>query len=346
MERLPAQALGWRLFAVFVALILAVLSLASPVLPPPGFTLEGAKTVYWLIAPIGLLGYAFGWRLFGVTFWKFYAVIFTVEITLRFLRLGPTLSSRPAWLVALVFLAIVMMCVALLRHANLIGGGRRDSRPEARLVRTRPAIAVSPPSAQRLPLDGARVLRLDYKRGPLIGTGLLLLSLAAVGALLALSPLEGGRGILRLLFTLLGPTGTQILVAATAIFLGVGAVRLIWLAFEGALAVQIGARGIRVRSLYFAGLLPWSYVRSVESRVVTGWGKHPVLVIRRTDSAGVLQRLAGLGDKIAVQRKFLDADDDTIAAWIEAARRGERSLQISNTAQSNAPHQRVFGRRQ
>ena len=130
MERVAVQPLAWRLFAVFVALLLALVGLASPVIPAPGFTLAGAKAIYWLLAPLGLLGYAYGFRLFGQTFWRFYAVIFTAEIALRFGRLILTGSSHPAWLMALVFAAIVLICLALLRHANIIGAGDRPDLAE------------------------------------------------------------------------------------------------------------------------------------------------------------------------------------------------------------------------
>jgi hypothetical protein len=125
MERVEVQSMAWRLFALCSALLLALVALVKPVIAAPGFTFEGARTVYWLLAPVGLLGYAYGFRLFGETFWRFYAVIFSAEITLRFARLIVRQSSHPIGLVVFAGAATVLICVALLRHANLIGGSSR-----------------------------------------------------------------------------------------------------------------------------------------------------------------------------------------------------------------------------
>jgi hypothetical protein len=191
-----------------------------------------------------------------------------------------------------------------------------------------------------------QIVRLNYKRTTLFGAALLLVGLGLAGLLISLTPFEGRRGIIRLMVSILGPSGAQVFVASMAILLAIGGLRLVGLAFDGALAVEIGARGIRVRSIYYTGLLPWAAVRAVESRVVAGRGKHPMLVIHRKDAAGLLLRLVGLGDKVVVQRRFLDVDDDAFGAWIRAAKKGGTPMPASTKAHPIAAPERVFGRRQ
>ena len=121
MERIAAQSLPWRLFAVFTASLLALVGFVSPALPAPALSLAGAKAAYWLLAPVGLLGFAYGFRLFGRTFWRFYAVIFSVEIMLRFVRLALGRSSHSPLLVVFALAVTALVCIALLRHAELLG---------------------------------------------------------------------------------------------------------------------------------------------------------------------------------------------------------------------------------
>ena len=190
-------------------------------------------------------------------------------------------------------------------------------------------------------------VRLNYKRGKLAGFGLLAVGLGVGGFLLALSPFEGGRGSTRLIIAILGPVGAQIFVAAISMLMAAGGLRFLWLMFGGGLAVQVGARGILVRSVYYTGVLPWASVLAVESGVVAGWGNSSeMLVIHRTDRSGLLLRLVGLGSKVAFQRKLLDADDDALEAWVEAAQNRGKPVHAGNAAHPIAMPQRVFGRRQ
>lgn len=120
-----------------------------------------------------------------------------------------------------------------------------------------------------------------------------------------------------------------------------GALRLIWLMFDGALAIEVGPRGISVRSVFYTGVLPWSSVASVDTQVLGGWGKDAVLVIIRTDNPGLLLHLCGLGSKVVIQPKLLEADYSALQAWIEVARnRGTRR----SDQQVMRPN-RTFGRR-
>lgn len=116
MERIPVQSLGWRLFAVLIILLLWVMYGRSGDMPDLSW--QGLKDIYWLLAPLGLAGFAFGFRPIGRTFWRFYAVIFTVELTFRTIRvLG---SGGHALHVVLIYLtAAALVCLALFRYAEL-----------------------------------------------------------------------------------------------------------------------------------------------------------------------------------------------------------------------------------
>ena len=189
-------------------------------------------------------------------------------------------------------------------------------------------------------------MRLTYKRTTLIGLAALVAGLAIVGVLISLEPVESRRGVARLLIGILGPQGFQLFLGAISVVMLAGALRLAWLAFGGALAAQLGPRGIEVRSIYYAGLIPWKSVRAVDCRTVSGWSAQPLLVIERNDGAGLFSRLVGLGSKAAIQRKFLDAADHDIAAWIEAAQNRDHSPHSARAAPAVAPAPRTFGRRQ
>lgn len=188
-------------------------------------------------------------------------------------------------------------------------------------------------------------MRLDYKRGMLIRAALFCLVLGIGGFLIALTPHEGKRGLVGLAVALLGPKGAQMLTGVLSLLLMLGGLRLIWLTFDEALAVAIGPEGIIVRSPYYSGLLPWSAVDHVESRIVGGWGKHPSLVIRRADHPGPLLWLAGLGDKLVVQQRLLDADAHAVRLWIEATRTRGRTGAMRPEGGIGMPPGGGFGRR-
>lgn len=131
MERRPVQSRWWRVFAMFV---LAVLLLASTKATFADTAWEAARSVYWLMAPLGLLGYAFGFRVLPVFFWRVYAVIFVLEITIRAVpfamlvvarALGQTDNSQHnSLLIVSLLVCIALIGFALLRYADIITGGR------------------------------------------------------------------------------------------------------------------------------------------------------------------------------------------------------------------------------
>src|SRR5687768_12245693 len=104
----------------------------------------------------------------------------------------------------------------------------------------------------------------------------------------ALAPPESHKGVLRTIVAMFGTQGAQLFLALLAIITGSGAVRLLWLTFQGALAVEMRVRGIYVRSTLYTGLVPWSAVTGVDIRTVPGWGPHPLLVVHRGDQPGLL----------------------------------------------------------
>jgi hypothetical protein len=124
----------------------------------------------------------------------------------------------------------------------------------------------------------------------------------------------------------------------------VGGLRFFWLALDR-LAAGISARGIFVRSAYYTGLLPWTAVRGVDLRRLPGWGNTSSIVIEREDRAGFLLRLVGLGNKVVISPKLLDADDDAIEAWIEMARNRGRPPCTDVGTPDLATGRPAFGRR-
>ena len=125
------------MFAVLTALLLALMSWTEPVFAGFGLNWYTAKAIYWLIAPAGLLGYAFGFRLLSVTFWRVYAVIFTVEVALRWVRLiVSSEGARYGTLTTVLGLGIfALVCLALLRYANLVSGGRSSFKDDQAALR-------------------------------------------------------------------------------------------------------------------------------------------------------------------------------------------------------------------
>lgn len=136
MERICKQSGWWRAFALLLPILLLVLSWAKPVESGFGLNWFTVKTVYWSTALLGLLGYAYGFRLLSVTFWRFYATIFTIEMVLRSLRMAwipvaraggwPEESRHGTGIIIFVLLVTAIVCVALLRHAELLSGGRQS----------------------------------------------------------------------------------------------------------------------------------------------------------------------------------------------------------------------------
>lgn len=137
MERLPAQSVAWRLFAAFIVLLLLILSPLRPAMPGAGLNWAGIRTIYWSFAILGLLGYAYGFRILPRSFWRVYALLFTTEITIRFVTmagwvpvarlLGIPAASRHGTLTILFALwLIATTCVALLRYGGWLN--RSDDR--------------------------------------------------------------------------------------------------------------------------------------------------------------------------------------------------------------------------
>ncbi|WP_118858302.1 hypothetical protein [Sphingomonas mesophila] len=126
MVRPEAQSLAWRAFAVVVGLLGA--AHAGSMLSGAGFDLATIRVLYWSLAPVGLAGYAFGFRWLPPSFWRAYALLFTIEITIRLAAVawkplaplfglsGESRHSTATVLIALTLVAVT--CVALLRHGG------------------------------------------------------------------------------------------------------------------------------------------------------------------------------------------------------------------------------------
>jgi hypothetical protein len=125
MVRTTAQSWLWQLFAIVVVLFSGriVLDFATS---GGGWTL--VKSLAGLTALVGLAGYAFGFRIGPLPFWRVFACCFSLGLMMKFgQKVGvpfaaggkypPTVSFVAAMLFALV-------CLALFRHAELTWGGR------------------------------------------------------------------------------------------------------------------------------------------------------------------------------------------------------------------------------
>jgi hypothetical protein len=141
------------LYAALVVLLLLILVQREPILPGAGLNLEGAKALYWSLAPLGLLGFAYGFRILSQTFWRAYALVFTADITFRFMmKFGwvpiarlvgyPENSRHDTSAIVFAFVLVATTCLALLRY----GGWLPTKSPEP--VETRSRIQ-SPPIVER-----------------------------------------------------------------------------------------------------------------------------------------------------------------------------------------------------
>ena len=129
MTRTMAASLGWRAFAVLVTVS------AGPMFTT-GLGVDGSSVArnsfVGLIALAGLLGYAYGFRIGPLIFWRLFGVVFAVGLMIRAgSDLGPTalavaqgrVAPGSAKVVAagILFATMMLLCLALFRHAQLVG---------------------------------------------------------------------------------------------------------------------------------------------------------------------------------------------------------------------------------
>lgn len=135
-ERLEAQSAGWRTFAVLtfvVAFPVAVegLRFAS------GWPL--ARSVIGTVGLIGLLSYAYGFRLGPRLFWAGFATVFSFGLMSK---IGQQIAIALAWppgipapkghspaILAFGLVVALFVCLALFRQSGLFAGGDDEPRP-------------------------------------------------------------------------------------------------------------------------------------------------------------------------------------------------------------------------
>jgi hypothetical protein len=135
-ERLEAQSAAWRIFAVLtfvLAFAVAVegLSFAS------GWTL--ARSVIGVVGLIGLLSYAYGFRLGPRLFWVGFATFFSFGLMSK---IGQQVAIALAWpagipgpkghspaILAVAVAAALFVCLALFRQSGLFAGEDDAPRP-------------------------------------------------------------------------------------------------------------------------------------------------------------------------------------------------------------------------
>lgn len=162
VERLPQQSLAWRVFAVSVALLLLVMIQRRPIIPGAGLDWAGVKALYWSVAIIGLVGYAYGFRVLSQIFWRVYSLVFTADITIRamtkvgrvlFARLfGLPENSRHDTTTILLGLGLIAtVCVALLRYGGWMGRSNEPPSNFRQEMFVEPSKVVEPPPPVELP---------------------------------------------------------------------------------------------------------------------------------------------------------------------------------------------------
>lgn len=143
MERVQPQSLAWRAFAVVV--VLFGVSQGGRLLPGAGFDFATVRLVYWSLALAGLVGYAFGFRWLPQSFWRAYALLFAVEITIRLAPFArapvaglfdvPEANRHATPIILLALALTAAVCVALLRYGGWLrtpAGGATASEQKAK----------------------------------------------------------------------------------------------------------------------------------------------------------------------------------------------------------------------
>jgi peptidoglycan/LPS O-acetylase OafA/YrhL len=135
-ERTEAKSAAWRMFAAFsfiVAFPVAVEGLRFE----HGWPL--AKSVIGLVGLIGLLSYAYGFRLGPRLFWAGFATFFSLGLMFK---MGQQIAVALAWpsgmpvtkghspaVLAFALAASLFVCLALFRQSGLFAGGDDGPRP-------------------------------------------------------------------------------------------------------------------------------------------------------------------------------------------------------------------------
>lgn len=136
--RTTVQSPGWRFFA------LICIPFALLFMPVPGSPTEWARSAAGAIAVLGLVGYAFGFRLGPALFWRAFAILFSVAVLVRtgsvtgpkFAHYAATPADSAGWFAALAILlmAFAFLSLALFRHSGLVpdsgrSGGKGEPEP-------------------------------------------------------------------------------------------------------------------------------------------------------------------------------------------------------------------------
>lgn len=343
--------MGWKLLGLMNVLF-AVLAMIGP-----GSNHGAVRLVVVVITVVATRGVflhsggAFGRQ----RFWRPFSWIVAANgagVVLFFVVRSLEVGHRHNPVLVSLLLAFIVSCQFFTWLAiHRLSGSGLSGRPAAALHPVR--VATAPRSPQTIgsqiqaPAEGrvwAASPQLLYRRRFMVGTGIAVIAAGLVTFLFALTPLEGRRGLIRLMLSILGPQGMQMFLAALSLLLACGGLRCLWLA-HGRVAAEVRAQGMLVRSMYYSGLLPWSAVRSVDIRRLRGWGNQPTLCIEREDRANILLGLIGVGDKIVIPSKSLGADDETIGAWIQLARNRGRPPHADHGAPAVGEARPTFGRR-
>ncbi|HEV7659489.1 MAG TPA: hypothetical protein VGO55_06545 [Allosphingosinicella sp.] len=135
-ERTEAKFAGWRMFAAFT-FVLACPTAIEGLRFAQGWTL--ARSALGLVGLIGLLSYAYGFRLGPRLFWAGFATLFSFGLMSK---MGQQVAIALAWppgipapkghapaILALGVAASLFVCLALFRQSGLFAGEDDEPRP-------------------------------------------------------------------------------------------------------------------------------------------------------------------------------------------------------------------------
>jgi hypothetical protein len=135
-ERTEAKSAAWRMFAIFTFVLACPIAIEG-LRFASGWTL--ARSAIGLVGLIGLLSYAFGFRLGPRLFWAGFATLFSFGLMSK---MGQQVAIALAWpagipapkghsptILALGLVAALFVCLALFRQSGLFAG--EDDEPRS-----------------------------------------------------------------------------------------------------------------------------------------------------------------------------------------------------------------------
>ncbi len=160
-------------------------------------------------------------------------------------------------------------------------------------------------------------MELRYNRLKMLGFGLIFACLGAIAIVItATLDAQSDLRVARVLISVMGVRAAQaVLIGLGLLVIGIG-IRALSLAGKNGRAARIAENGIAVRSVFYAGLLEWSAVRSI------GIGPMPLvpgkraLVFTPRDRFGWWLKPLTLSDNITISLEMLEIENGELDDWL------------------------------